>query len=418
MSFRNFGAEKLAQEAVKVLESHGGLLMNTAGERILVVEHDPDISDLIARQALQPLGYQVTVVGDAAAAIKRALHAPPDLILANMNLPGLSGKDLLVALNAQGIKAPLIVIAEKGQEADAIQAFRLGASDALFWPARDAEVVASVERALRQTQESRVRQKLDQQLKQANEELQRKLRDLTSILATGKAVVSITDQRQLFDHILESALQVAEADIGWLTLREERGNVFVLRSHRNLPEGWARKMNQPLDDGISSLVALSGESLVMNGTPLLKFKISSLGKSAGVIPIKIQYEVIGLLIVVRRTDREIARDAQALLEAIADYASISLVNARLFRALGQTAESARLGERALNAILESARASVRDEVQAAGYPLNLLLTETPGKLTAEQRKALESVQAALQRLLRVFEKTVPPSAVHEKDKEV
>lgn len=379
------------------------------GVQILIVESDPDISDLIGRQSLQPLGYQVTVVGDAASALKRAAQTPPDLILANLNLPGLSGKDLLAALNSQGVKSPLIVIAEKGQEADAIQAFRLGATDVLFWPLRDAEVVSIVERALRQTQETRERQKLDRQLKAANEELQHRLRDLTTILATAKAVVLMTDQRMLFDRILESAMQVAEADMCWLMLREEKSNVYLLRAQRNLPDAWAKKMNQPVDDGISSLVALSGESLLMNGAPLQKFKLAVLGKAVGVIPIKIKNEVIGLLIVVRRNDRELSRDAQTMLEAMADFASISLVNARLFRALEQTAENARAGEKQRHAALEMIREAIHIELQAAGYPLNLVLTEMPGTLNPDQRKALESVQAALQRLSRSSEKTVVTS---------
>jgi DNA-binding response OmpR family regulator len=379
-----------------------------AGEQIIIVESDPDIADLIGRQSLKPLGCQVSVLGDAASAIKSAIQNPPDLIIANLNLPGLSGKDLLAALNSQGIKSPVIIVAEKGQEVEAIQAFRLGAMDALFWPARDAEVVACVERALHQTQEARERQKLDRQLKATNDELQRRLRDLTAILATGKAVVSITDQRLLFERILDSVLQLAEADLCWLLLRDERSNNFLLRAHRNLPEAWAKKMNQPVDDGISSLVSLSGESLVMNGAPLQKFKIASLGKSVGVIPIKIQNEVIGLIIVVRRNERELARDTQTLLEAIADYASISLVNARLFRALEEAAEVARNGEKNRHALLENLRSLIQSEVQAAGYPLNLVMTGSPGALNDDQRKALESVQAALQRLLGASE--IPPSS--------
>jgi GAF domain-containing protein len=259
---------------------------------------------------------------------------------------------------------------------------------------------------LRQTQEARARLKLDVQLKSINEELQRGLRDLTSILATGKAVVSIRNQRELFTRILVSALQVADADTAWLTLREERSNMFLLKAHRNLPEGWAKKMNQPLDDGISSLVGLSGESLVMNGPPLQKFKINALGKSAAVVPIKIQSEVIGLLIVVRKADREIERHAQILLEAVADYASLALVNARLFHALEQTAESARAGERSLHTALEALRDSIHAEVQAASYPLNLTLAEAQGSLVPAQRRALEAVQAALERLSRLSEKTV------------
>lgn len=379
------------------------------GEQILIVENDPDIADLIGRQSLQPLGYQVTVVGDAASALKHALQTPPDLILANINLPGLSGKDLLAAFSSQNIKTPVIVIAEKGQDHDAIQAFRLGAMDVMFYPLRDAEVVSIVERALKQTQEARERQKLDRQLKATNNELQKRLRDLTTILSVAKAVVSITDQRLLFDRILESALQLSEADMCWLMLKDDKTSAFLLRAHRNLPEAWSKKINQPVDDGVSSLVSLSGESLFMNGSPVQKFKIASLGKSVGVIPIKIKNEVIGLLIVVRKVDNEFVRDAQTMLEAMADYASISLVNARLFRALEQTAESARANEKNRYASLESLRTTTQKEVQAALYPINLLLTEMPGGLNSEQRKALASVQTTLQKLSRSSEQTVVPS---------
>jgi DNA-binding response OmpR family regulator len=381
--------------------------MASPNERILVVENDPDISDLIARQALKPLGYQVSVVTEAASAIQEAIFSSPDLVIANLNLPGLSAKDLLVAFSAQGITAPLILVAEKGQEADVIQSFRLGANDVLFWPARDAEVVTVVERALRQTRESRTRQQLDQKVKGMNEELQRKVQQLTTILGIARAVVNITSQRQLFDRILEGALQVAGAEIGWLMLRDDKTRQFLLTADRNLPEGWAKKRNQPLDDGISSLVGLSGETLVMHGPPLQKFKVAALGKSAAVIPIKVQTEVIGLLIVVRRFDTEIGREEQALLEAVAHFTSTSLVNARLFRALEQSAEAARESEKRQNEALENMRAAVTKELQAAGYPLNLVLTEMPGSLNNEQKQALLSVQDAISRLARASEK--PPT---------
>ena len=388
--------------------------MASTGERILVVEGDPDISDLIARQALSPLGYNVSVVSDAALAIKQAIQTPPDLIVANLNLPGLSGKDLLAALTSQGISAPLIVVAEKGQEQNVIQSFRLGAVDALFWPSRDAEVVRVVERALQQTREKRERQKLDQQLQSAHQELQRKLRELNTILAIGKAVISMTDQRQLFDQILDGALQVAEADTGWLMLRDEKSKAYLLTAYRNLPEGWAKKMNQPLDDGISSLVALSGESLTIHGAPLEKFKVAALGKSAAVLPLKVQNEVIGLMIVVRKADRDIDKAVQSLLEAVADFASISLVNSRLFRAVEQTADAAKISQKTRNAMLENLRESIREEMQVSMYPLEALISGKPGPLTAAQEQALKTIQNSLQRLSRAAEKTIPPHAIRVK----
>ena len=367
-------------------------------EHILLVESDPDISDLIARQALKPLGYQVDIVTDAGSAIKNVLQTPPDLVIANLNLPGLSGKDLLVALSSQGAHTPLMVIAGKGQEQDVIQAFRLGAADVLLWPARDAEVVSAVERVLTQVREIRARRRLDEQLKTANDDLQRKVHELTSILAIGKAVVSITDRRVLFDRVVTGALQVARADLGWLLLRDDRSKSFLLTAHRNLPDVWAKKMGQPLDDGVSSLVALSGESLLIHGAPLQKFKVAALGGSVAVTPIKVRDEVIGLMIVVRKTQKAFGEIEQTLLEAVADYASISLVNEQLFRAIKQNAEAARSGERQQNALFQSLRQAVQKDLDGVLYPLGLVLTGKTGPLSAEQRQALASANAAAQRL--------------------
>ncbi|MBV6395396.1 MAG: Regulator of RpoS [Anaerolineales bacterium] len=376
-------------------------------ERILLVENDPDISDLIARQALKPLGYRVDVAAEAGSAIKHAVQTPPDLVIANLSLPGLSGKDLLVALTSRGADVPLIILAAKGQEQDALQAFRLGASDVLFWPARDAEIVSVVERVIKQVREKRSRAALDAQIKQVNEELQRKVRELTTIVALGKAVVSITDRKVLLDKIVEGAAQMTGADMGWLLLRDDANKTFPLTAHRGLPEAWAKKMGQPLDDGVSALVALSGETLLIHGEPLAKFKVWNLGKSAAVTPIKVKQEVIGLLVMVRKTDKSFGNIEQTLLEAVSDFASISLVNERLFRALAQTAESARTGEKKKNELFESLRRMVYNELQTMRYPISLMMTEKTGDLTDQQREALAACESALDRLSGAVQRTTP-----------
>src|SRR5678815_2658069 len=248
--------------------------MANTGDRILLVENDPEISDLIARQTLIPVGYSVEVVIDAASAIKQALLTPPDLIIADLNLPGLSTKDLLVALAAQGVNTPLLVIANKGQEQEIIQAFRLGAADYLLWPARDAEVLSVVERVLSRVHETRDRQRLDLKLSEMNHELQRRARELTVMINIGKAVVSTPDQRVLFQKIVDGALQVSNANIVWLLIRDDASKQLLLMAQRGLPDAWAKRINMPLDDGISGLVALSGETLSISGEPLLRFRVA------------------------------------------------------------------------------------------------------------------------------------------------
>ena len=335
------------------------------------------------------------------AAIQYAARSAPDLVIADLNLPGLSGKDLLVALNSQGLQVPVIVIAKKGQENNVIQAFRLGGTDYLVWPVRETEVVSAVERALKQVRESRLRQQIDLQLKDSNQELKHRVRELTTIFAVGKAVISITDQRVLFDKIVEGMVYVAEADYGWLLLLDERSRTFVLTAHRNLPDAWAKKLGQPLDDGVSSLVALSGETLAINGDPLKRFKAASLGKSLVVVPIKVQQEVIGLLVVVRKADVVFDQNMQTLLEAVADYASVSLVNARLFRALKESADAAQAGEKAKLEQLQAMQQELQSLIQPVTYPIDLLLAGKMGKLTFEQQQALKSIQSALQRSMQL-----------------
>jgi DNA-binding response OmpR family regulator len=372
--------------------------MALSAERILVVESDPDISDLIARQALKPLGYHISVAADAATAIRLAVQAIPDLIIANLILPGLSGKDLLVALSSQGVSVPFIVLANLGSEMDVIQAFRLGAADFINVPVREAEVVMAVERVLKQTREGRAREQLDRQLKQTNAELQQRVRELTTIFTIGRAVISVTDQRVLFEKIVEGAVQVSEADMGWLSLRDEKTHAIQLSAHLRLPEAWAKKMNQPLDDGMSGLVSLSAETLAINGEPLKQFKVSQIGKSAVVVPIKAQNEVIGLLAMVRKSDRPFEQSTQSLLEALADYASISLVNAQLFRALASSADFAQKGEKRRYDRFEGLRQEIQEQVQAGQYPLQLLLSDQMGSLTADQKQALNTIRVALERM--------------------
>jgi FixJ family two-component response regulator/GAF domain-containing protein len=386
--------------------------MVSTGDRILLVENDPEISDLIARQALISMGYYVDVVADSSSAIKQALLTPPDLIIADLNLPGLSAKDLLVALSSQGVNTPLLVIAKKGQEQDIIQAFRLGAADYLLWPTRDAEVISAVERVLGRVHDVRDRQRLDLKLSETNHELQRKMREMTTIINIGKAVISTTDQRSLFQKFVDGAAQVTDANIAWLLIRDEESKSFLLAAQRGLPDIWAKRMNLPMEDGISGLVALSGETLSIAGEPLLKFRIANLGQSACAVPIKIQKEVIGILVVVRKEAHPFEKVEQTLLEAVSNYASISLVNAKLFQALNSSVQLSKEGAQRQNALLESIRSSITEELQAAVYPIDLLLTEKPGNLTGTQRQALQTARSALQRLARAAEKIPAPTPLH------
>jgi FixJ family two-component response regulator len=315
-------------------------MMDTPKERILLVESNPDISNKIGRLTLRPLGYEVKAVNSAPSAIQEAAQFSPDVIIADLDLPGLSGKDLIVALSSQRIDVPVIVIAGEGREIDVIQAFRLGAVDFLSWPAGEAEVHSVVERVMNQVRNQREHEHLTNQLRKTNQELQTRVRELTLIFAIGKAVVSTTDQQAVFYKIIEGAQYLTEADSAWLLIRDEGSKTFILRAASNVPDSIRSKIDQAWDDGLSKLSALSGETLSMHGDPLKRFKINKIGLSALVVPVKANHEVIGLLVVTRSEAKPFNNSQKALLEAMADYASISLINARHIKAIQAKSQAA------------------------------------------------------------------------------
>lgn len=332
--------------------------MKTIKDRILIVENNPEISDFLANQALASTNYQVFQVADASSAINKAVQINPDIIISNLNLPGLSGKDLLIALSSHGITPPTIMIANEGHESDIIQAFRLGAADYITWPIRDTEVVLVVERLLKQVHDRREHINLENRLQITNQQLQQRVKELTAIFSIGKAVTSITNHKLLFDKILQISAQVSQSDLGWFFMKqEEQGKNFLLVSQYNLPDIFLSKMHKVWDDGISQLVAISGETLSISGDPIKRFKVKVLGESIIIVPVKIQRKVMGLLVLMRKQPNPFSQSEQRLLEAVTDYASISFVNARLFRsyearekALSRLVHHSQINEQIINEI--------------------------------------------------------------------
>ena len=383
-------------------------------DRVLIVENDNVIADLIGRQALQSVGYQVLMVADASAAISKALQWSPDLIITDINLPGLSGKDLMVALTSQGVATPVILLAPKGQEQEIIQTFRLGAADYLLLPVREAEVLSAVERVLKQVHERRDRERLAQQLQQTNHELQLRVRELTTIFSVGKAVTSITDLTMLLDKVLEGAVKVTQADLGWFLMRDDLKKPFVLVSSHNLPDNLGVHPGQVWDDGISSLVAMSGEALTIHGEPLKRFKIFALGQATLIAPIKVQKNVIGLLVMMRKQPTAFAVSEQHLLDALADYASISLVNAHLFRSaderarsLQNLAESSQIGEKITNEIIRVVKKEIAGSADVAANALSRLGKDPTARWRPDQRQQLSAIQDQLDKLRQLSETMVP-----------
>ncbi len=115
-------------------------------KRILVIEDEPNISEAL-RFILSRNGWQVDVSADGHAAIETMRKDPPDLLILDVMLPGLSGFDVLRSVREVECTRdlPVLMLTAKGQGADRAEAERLGVTRFMTKPFANAEVIAAVQ---------------------------------------------------------------------------------------------------------------------------------------------------------------------------------------------------------------------------------------------------------------------------------
>ena len=115
--------------------------------RIMVVDDDPTVSDVVSRY-LQREGYRVETAADGRDAVTRARASPPDLMILDLMLPGLDGLEVFRSLRAFA-PVPVIMLTARGGESERIVGLELGADDYVAKPFSPRELTARVKSVLR-----------------------------------------------------------------------------------------------------------------------------------------------------------------------------------------------------------------------------------------------------------------------------
>ena len=119
-------------------------------ELILVVDDEPKIVKQ-ARDYLENAGYNVLTAGDGVTALAIARRERPDLIVLDLNLPGMDGLDVCRALR-RASDVPIIMLTARVDETDRLIGLELGADDYITKPFSPRELVARVRVVLRRVQ--------------------------------------------------------------------------------------------------------------------------------------------------------------------------------------------------------------------------------------------------------------------------
>ncbi|HEU4698993.1 MAG TPA: response regulator transcription factor [Gemmatimonadales bacterium] len=118
--------------------------------RILVVDDEPDITALVAYH-LAKAGYRVSTAGTGAEALRAAREERPDVVVLDLQLPGVSGWDVLAELRRldETREVGVILLTARREEADRIRGLSLGADDYLTKPFSPQELTLRVQAILR-----------------------------------------------------------------------------------------------------------------------------------------------------------------------------------------------------------------------------------------------------------------------------
>ena len=118
--------------------------------RVLIVEDNHDLAFGL-RNNLEIEGYAVDVAADGPSGLASARTIRPDLVVLDLMLPGIDGYRVLRQLRDDGLTMPVLILTAKGEEADKVQGFRLGADDYVTKPFGVLELLARVQALLRRS---------------------------------------------------------------------------------------------------------------------------------------------------------------------------------------------------------------------------------------------------------------------------
>ncbi|MCU0300238.1 MAG: response regulator transcription factor [Candidatus Nanopelagicales bacterium] len=116
--------------------------------RILVVEDEPRIASFVGK-GLRANGFTPTVVGDGPTGYDYAMTGEFDLVVLDINLPGMDGFEVLRRLRRAGNAIPVIILTARTSTSDTVAGLEGGADDYMPKPFRFEELLARVRLRLR-----------------------------------------------------------------------------------------------------------------------------------------------------------------------------------------------------------------------------------------------------------------------------
>ncbi|MBL7164009.1 MAG: EAL domain-containing protein [Anaerolineales bacterium] len=288
-------------------------------EKILVVDDNRQIADFLAYKVLPNLGYQAVVAycGENALEILREQHQQLSLVILDWQLPDMTGLDILRTMKESNFSLPTIIITGEGSEEVAVDALRLGVQDYLLKPVDADALSEAIDRALEKN-------RLRCQKVMLTARLKNQLSWLSELSKIGRTITSALALDEVLQRVIDSAVELVQADQGSISLLERLSEHLYLRAVRMSSHSEIQSLRVPINIHQFSQVLMSKKPVkgVGNQDATLRDLIH--------LPIISKGEASGVLSISRHGSGEFTSDEEAKLVSLTDYAAIAITNAMDF----------------------------------------------------------------------------------------
>jgi signal transduction histidine kinase/DNA-binding response OmpR family regulator len=376
--------------------------------RILVVDDEDQVVQIF-QDLLTQQGYEVVSSGNGDDAIQKVTTGQFDLVLTDINLPGVDGLEVVRAAKAADKDTCVILITGYASTTTAIDALRQGAYDYITKPFDLWETAKAIERGLESRILARENRRLIRELEHANAELQqhevilrRRVEQAThrqaSLIEAGKAISKSLNLHDTCKVVVEQAARMVGVGSCLIFLKDAGSDEYIAEAATEIDPETLAHLRFQTGVGYHGQVVVTAQGRIVDnvkdqvGTEDLWEKIEA--ENALILPLLSKESVIGTLTAFDR-DAGFSTEDQDVLTMLASQATIAVENALLYE---RTKELDRLKSEFVAVVSHE----VRTPLTSIKGSLELLGDERFLKMPPPQRELLGICQANTERLITLI----------------
>ena len=309
-------------------------------ETILIVDDSSEIRNFLTGSILNPAGYNVLAAVNGSLGLKKILDESPDLVLLDINIPGMTGLEILEVLKQKGIEIPVIVITSHGSAEIILQSFRLGAKDFVEKPFTADDVLDAVDKTLAETRWMKERGKMSEALYESNRQLQKQVEIWERLNEVGRGITATLNAEDAQRRLMRGFNQLMQVEAGSLFLFDDSTEELVLKVSLR---GSIEKLNEirlKPGEGIAGWALMNGKSVYAPEAYKDKRFIpgvdqchtGSLTRSVLAVPLFVNKKIIGVIEVLNPIGDKDFFELSDLrtLETLALSVAVAVENAHLY----------------------------------------------------------------------------------------